>query len=316
MSKVTKHVLAVVVLTVGVGVLVVDRSDRPAAAETPLSDSASVQARADALYESFNGSTRERDAGAVLQAYALNGGMDGCMEAAGFPGWDWSMPRAKNPVNHGLETTTFFAPPLTLRHTDALLEAAPAIRADAKARTVTLNEDEDAAVGRCIETVPPTSDDSGVSSPATATQLREVWWDMLDGLDTEYGDGAKYHSCIAERDIPGLGAIRSPTEATERLTELHPSTADLPVSATDPAVRSAEWLRLVEAESAWTQVDWLCRSATYNEHLADVAAALDEFEEQHAQQIVAARSGWNEISSAATKLGYDGTYGVISASAR
>jgi len=286
--------------------------DQPVYAAAPTEDSARVQALADAVFSSFNGSRPERDAGAVLEAYALNGGLSRCMEQAGFANWDWSLPRAKNPTSHGLGTSVFFGPPLAQEHTTALLESAPSIKADQRARTLDLTPSQDEQVTVCLPTIRSTPEDEALNSPLEASRLRELWWQMIDELDATHGDLDEYSKCIAASSVDGLpDGVATADDAANALYGLRPESSNLPESRQDPLTASGEWLSLVQAEAAWDAVDWGCRGETYNRELEAVASAVQDFSETYAEEIDTARRQWEEISRGAAALGYDGTYGPV-----
>ena len=303
--------VAAAAVTAGVVVLVADVPGESATAADPVEASAAVQDQADAVFESFSGSRLERDAGAVLAARALNGGMDQCMEQAGFPEWDWSMPRAQNPSTRGLASSEFFAEPLARTFTTTTLESSDSIKADAAARTAVLSGEEDEAVGACLESVPPTSEAAAQSTPPEAAALREEWWSMLDSLDDKYGDATTYAECLASTPMGGLGTISSREEATGALSALLPSVDLLPTSQSDPKVDGAAWKSLLAAEAVWEEVDWGCRASVYNNHLADVAAAIDGFATENAERIQQAELAWDATLQEAEALGFRGSYGPI-----
>ena len=233
------------------------------------------------------------------------------MEQAGFPEWDWSMPRAQNPSTRGLASSEFFAEPLARTFTTTTLESSDSIKADAAARTAVLSGEEDEAVGACLESVPPTSEAAAQSTPPEAAALREEWWSMLDSLDDKYGDATTYAECLASTPMGGLGTISSREEATGALSALLPSVDLLPTSQSDPKVDGAAWKSLLAAEAVWEEVDWGCRASVYNNHLADVAAAIDGFATENAERIQQAELAWDATLQEAEALGFRGSYGPI-----
>jgi len=312
-SKVHAAWLSVAALTIGATIAVSHfYNGQSVYAAAPSDESLRVQALSDAVYSSFDGTQAERDAGAVLQAYALNGGLDQCMEQAGYANWDWSVPRAQNATTPGLGTSEFFGPPLAQEHTTALLESAASAKADQKARTRTLTPAQDKQVRVCLDTTPPAAGDDALNSPPEASRLRELWWTMLRDLDEKYGDPYAYAQCIADSTAAGLpDGVTSADSVSTALSTLHPETQNLPESRQDPLTASSEWQALVRAEAAWEAVDWGCRGEVYNRHIEAVGSAVQEFSETHAEEIVVARTQWEEITKEAASLGYDGTFGPV-----
>lgn len=309
-----KYLAAALMLLTGVGVLGATAMGGPATAQPPTPMSAAVQTRADEVFASFNGTAAERDAGALMQAYALNHPMAVCMASRGFPDWDWSLPRAQNPEGHGLESSRIFAAPLSHAVSSGLMAAAESIRADATARQATPSPAELDAIQWCVDSTPPVADGDAPTSPPAATTLREEWWKMLSDLDTTYGDLDAYAKCLSQARIPGLPQISSRDEAVYALTALQPAAAELPTAATDARAHSATWTRLVAAEGAWEAADWTCRSHAYNDHLNGVGDAVEQFAKEHAAQIADARQGWAELFAEAKSKGYrPGIYGPIGA---
>lgn len=103
---------ALLVAAVALGALALRKTTDSDAAASPSVDSIRVQAHANRVFERFHGTQRQRNAGGVLQAYALNGAMDRCMEQAGVPSWDWSATRNTAPRVHATATSVFFSEPM------------------------------------------------------------------------------------------------------------------------------------------------------------------------------------------------------------
>lgn len=220
--------LAVLALSMGAGALYMNLSSRTASAAPPVEESAAIQKKADAIFELFNGSKLQRDAGAVLVAHSLNGGMDSCMEAAGYPEWDWSMPRAQNPVGHGLESSIYFAEPYARAYSTAAMQTSGAIRADLAARTAEFSKQETIAITKCVDSVPPASDEAASATPPEASRLRVQWWAMIGALDDKFGSD-QYARCLVSEPVSGLGTVGSRDEAVNALTLLEPEPTALPM---------------------------------------------------------------------------------------
>jgi hypothetical protein len=192
-----------------------------------------------------------------------------------------------------------------------MLESAEASQADAAALSRELSPEEDSAVGECLDTVPRVSDEEAAPAPPAAARLRDQWWAMLRDLDEKYGDGSAYAKCLSDSNIDGLEQITSPDEATYALYDLLPPADLRPTSADAPQADGAPWRNLLAAEAAWEQADWECRGNVYNDHIADVAAAIDTFAAAHATDITQARLAWEETLARAEALGYDGSFTAL-----
>ena len=72
---------------------------------------AAVRRRAQEIYESFAGTSEERDADGFVHAYQSMGSMDVCMDDAGYPEFDWTLGRLPGvPVDPLIATQWFGAP--------------------------------------------------------------------------------------------------------------------------------------------------------------------------------------------------------------
>jgi hypothetical protein len=300
-------VLAVVVgLGLGVASLVPSAEGAPSPAPV-LEDSERLQRRVDSLYRQFAGTVYERDAAGVVQAYRMNGEMDACMEQEGYPEWDWSLPRSKNPPSVGFWASTFFERPMSAPHSTAVLATGPAVAAEHETMMAEIPEDVQRVINSCSGR---TKTGSAQSTPRVAMRLNDQWWRLLDEIDARYGDHDQYRECLADTDFGELGRINDITDAAMALERLDPSAAELG----DGSLKdSAAWQRMVEAEEIWDQDEYNCRHEVYNRHLADAVADAEEFVQSNAAAIAEARVAWGEVVAEAEKLGYDGTFKPLGA---
>jgi hypothetical protein len=280
---------------------------------SPAEASASIQQRANETFERFNGTAHQRNAGGVLQAYALNGAMDACMDEQGFPGWDWSAARNTAPRSNATATSVFFAEPLGNAFSRSLSDRAAELRSERRLLTTPAQPAEDAAIDLCLEITPPTSDDAAdaQSAPPEAQALRAKWWGMLEELDARHGDVATYNRCMSEADLATVpGDVRTPADADTILSTLVPSGDEIPV---DPNLEGASdgWQRLIAVENEIERIDWDCRREVYNEHLGALESAIVAFETEHQAQIAAAAAAWPRIVEEAEQLGYTGQAGPL-----
>ena len=273
--------------------------------------STELDAEARAIFQAFNGTRLQNDASGVLQAWALNGAMDVCMAARGYPEWDWSQGRNYAPDLDPLTNSIFFAQPLD----NTVSETAVSIRPRMVAEEELMSDDPDAttleAIRDCVESTPEQSDDAvaKTSQPLNVTQLREDWWRMMYDLDDRFGDVEAYNECMADSDLSILNEQgRSVEELDEALNSLVPGADQIPASATADAASDA-WQRLLSAEREVSAADWRCRADVYNAHVDDVRAAVANFAARHAAEIDLARQGWQAIEVRAGELGFSAQTG-------
>lgn len=278
----------------------------------PSASSTAVQARADEVFETLDGTVRQRNASGALQAWSLNGAMDQCMEREGFAAWDWSTTRNIAPRTNALATSVFFASPLSHSYSNALMDMAESARAEQKKRMATLSPEEDAAVGRCLEATPraPDSAATTVSTPDGVPDLRSAWWAMLRSWDRQFGDVDDYHACFATASsASGLDAGADSWQ--QELAGLAPSPLDMPSSETSAQATAPAWSVFRRTEALLETVDWQCRRAAYADHLDEVDAAVSAFAQTHAETIDRAQVGWRDIEDRAAALGFHGQSGSL-----
>jgi hypothetical protein len=238
----------------------------------------------------------------VVQAYRMNGEMDECMEQEGYPEWDWSLPRSKNPPSVGFWASTFFERPMSAPHSSTVLATAPAVVAERRTMMTEITGDLQQVINSCSGR---TRTGSSQSTPRVALRLNNQWWRLLDDIDARYGDHDRYRECLADTDFGELGPINDITDAAMSLERLDPSAAELGDGSPQD---SAAWQRMIAAERVWDRGEYDCRHEVYNRHLADAVADAEQFVRSNAAAIAEARVAWAEVVAEAEKLGYDGTY--------
>jgi len=282
--------------------------------DPPSDTSLALHARANEVFEAFNGTVRQRDASGVLQAWSLNGAMDKCMEDAGFPQWDWSATRNAAPRTNALGTSVFFSEPMVHAYSNALMDIVESSRAEERLRTSVLTPDEDAAVGKCLEATPVTSDEAATSysTPEVAAALRSHWWVMVDSFDSKYGDMSAYTSCFGRGDRElevDLGVTGDSWQQV--LAELAPPPSKTPPDAASQLTTAPAWSSFTQTEALVESIDWTCRAAIYEAHLDEVESAVDQFLADHADEIAQAQAEWLKVEQRATELGFYGQDGSI-----
>jgi len=270
---------------------------------------AELEAQARETFEAINGTPVQNDAAGVLRAWAINGAMDRCMEAHGYPGWDWSQGRTVAPAADPLSASTFFARPLGMPVSETALEIRTQIAGEEALMAVHPDKAENAVIDICIEQTPPAPDArvSRASQPPQAQRLREAWWQLTYDIDAEFGDLERYHRCLDDAHLSVLEESGQPAgELGEVMASLVPASNDIPASVdADPSTFSAAWRHLVDTERDVSQVDWACRADVYTAHVDEVAAAIATFADDHAEQIDQTRRAWADVLERAEALGFD-----------
>jgi hypothetical protein len=281
----------------------VQHSPTPLATAAPSASSAELQRHADEVFEQFNGTPEQRDASSLLQAWSLNGAMDVCMAAEGFPEWDWSALHNSAPRTNALDPSLFFAPPLNHSYSNSVRDSTAFLLAEEALRTTRLSKAESEAADRCADSTPSTSDSdaSAASTPEVVAKLRDEWWSMLAGWE-RYGNVGDYNTCFA------TAADGLPIRVTDGdswkggLPGLRPRPAEIPPTSAGDVRGSADWQGFVKVEGALEAVDWACRGVTYEAHVDDVSGEIDSFAEDHAAEIEEAVSAWDDVQRRAAVL--------------
>lgn len=299
----------------------VNTADLSLANTAPLpvpSESATLQSQANAIFERFNGTPFQRDAAGVLQAWALNGPMDGCMSDAGYPKWDWSTTRNMSPRTNALGSSTFLAAPMSNAQSNAAKDMVSSIRAEESLRTMEISLDEQKAVLSCLDQVPQVSDElaESASVPEVIQHLRSDSWSMLNELDQKYGSLTAYAACFHNLAAPEDLIDSAQSDWHEYLAGLLPRASELPGPTTLPDAASLEWKAFVATETKLELLDWRCRGATYVGNLDRALQAVEQFKADHIAEIDQATAAWLLVVDRAKDLGFHGQQGSIEASSQ
>ncbi len=272
-----------------------------------------VRHEAAVLYERFVGTERQRNAGGVVAAYALNGAMDACMEDEGFPDWDWSILRPYATPVDALTSTVWFAEPHARFKSEDVMPQLPSMRVEAALSAEgRMPPDREAAASRCFSATPRTSDDAAGTAavPPLAQDLIDQWFVLMTKAGQELGgDVRAFTSCMDHADISVLVDNKSPyADLGVAMSSLVPADLDqIPASDADPAVASPHWQRLLRAEQEVINADWACRRDVYERSIMDLAPVIRDFAEENAAAILDAEKAWDDKVEEAAHLGYDGS---------
>lgn len=272
-----------------------------------------VRSEALRVYESFAGTKYQQEAGEVMRAYAVNGPMDECLEARGFPEWDWSLSRGYAYPYDPLTSTEWFAD--LGRRTFSEREIAAR---DFLAAEVVMNSDGgrsaqyEEAIDECSATAVRGSEEevAAAGQPAGAQQLIEAWWATMSEAGVEVGgDLDDYYSCMDAAAIPVLDGVG---RGYDEIAQVMSSQAvPAPEPGTDPANYSDEWKRFLAIEGTVIAADVACRADVYERGITAIGPIVAEFERAHAHEIVAIQAGWSDAVERAEAFGYTGEPGPL-----
>jgi hypothetical protein len=267
------------------------------------------------VYEQFAGSTDERNAGFVLQAYALNGAMDECMSEQGYPEWDWSLSREYAGPADPLGSDWFGALQRPYWSQNEM------VMRDFGAAELVMNADDASpeyghAVDRCLDlTQGKGSDESleAASMPEGSPSLISQWDSMLMKAEEDLmGDTAPYWNCMDDSSIEQVKAGgQSYEEILPKISGMAAAAGPAPAVDADPSTYSTEWKEFLAIEQEVLDADEACRGDVYREHIGGLLPRIEVFARDHADQIEAADTGWRDIVSKAEELGYTGQSGPL-----
>ncbi|MGD9960161.1 hypothetical protein [Nocardioides sp.] len=274
-------------------------------AGVPSASSEGTQDYADSVFEAFDGTMDQRDASGMLQAWALNGAMDECISAGGFPEWDFSAARNRAPATTALVTSVFFARPMSHQYSHVLIDIVDQRLAMEGTGGRVMSRSERDVMHACSDSTTPASDETAVkdATPPGVSELREKWWAMLARLDQRFGDADSYDDCVREQLVGTFPEAEAQDFSWQiSLQRAAPRASDTPRSATDDNLTHA-WIDYVNLEEEFESADWRCRGAVYNEHIDDARDAVADFADDHRDDIEAAQAGWSTIVQDAEDLG-------------
>jgi hypothetical protein len=271
-----------------------------------------VRAQAAEVYVSFAGTIDQRNAGFVMRAFTFNHAMDECMDAAGYPEWDWSLSRNYASETDPLASGVWLAEPNRSIRSDALIAQRLRLLADDEMNQDSMSEKEMDAVRSCVESAPTVSENEAeaATTPPVAQKLIQEWHKTIGAYaQSTHGEG-DYYACVDEASLDvlratGLGA----EDLGQALSALDPSNAAIPTP--EAKEFSTEWKDFLAAEKAITDVDWNCRKDVYADLIGRLGPVVDEFAEAHSVQIAEAKRGGRQIEAAAAELGYAGQPGSL-----
>ena len=257
------------------------------------------------LYSDWAGSAAEHQAAEVVIAFRMNGDYSACMDALRYRR-PWQETISPAPVEKDPLLYSFWAAgKLDGYYASKVINGEIGQRVERRANSIDAVDDEAGAELACREQHPGVSDDdvSAVRYPAVVTELTGAWAVALEPVIEAGGDIAIYNDCMESSGVIDQVGARSTDEARDHLSSLMP-VGSVPIGA---ETQTAEWSAYLEVERAFVDADWTCRQGVRASLGDEVSAALDAFEEAHADQIQQARDHWEAISGEASDLGWTPT---------
>lgn len=266
-------------------------------------DNLAVQDQANVVWDSFGGTTAQRNAEGLVRNWALNGSLHECMVEHGFTDRNWAAAANQAPRTNALGSSAYFASPTGGAYSNALSDVRSSLVAEEKLRVGEVSADELTAVDACLEASAPVSDAaaSAAATPTVVRELRDEWWSMISEFDAENGDAASYNECFdteLQTNHPNIVAAADSWQVT--LAQAAPSPQEVPVeSTTEP---SDDWLRFMELEHDLETADWECREPYYSDHIDDLSTRIEQFVQDNAADIARAHAAWLPIIEEAREL--------------
>lgn len=297
----------------GCGTQVADGTNAEASSNYSAAD---VRAEAQRVYESFAGAQDQRDASYVVQTYTRNGPLDECLAQRGYPEWDWSLSRPYASPYDALRPSVWFAEPGDRIYSENEIATRPFAEAEK-----VMNADDRWPAGfsktllECEDSIKPASDTEveNASRPAGSAKLIESWRTALTEAGEKLGGSFDaYFDCMAAADLTVLKANGASYDDLAAVMAGEADKAGPPPAADqDPSTYSDAWKGFLATEDQVLAADTACRSDVCDANIGKVMATITDFSESHADEIAAARKGWDEVVAKAAQLGYHGQVGPL-----
>lgn len=279
-----------------------------------------VRARAQLAYESFAGTVAQRDALAVVNAYAGNEAMDTCMAESGFPDWDWSLSRTYADPEDALNTSAWLEMPMGRYRSHDLVAAKPFLLAEHE-MDADPDPESSAAVSSCLEQsdVQPSKAYGDAAEPLVE-RLKNQWWGYIADFDADRMPSyATYVTCMESADVTLMAGMEDTIESESFETAMgyamsgaSPPDASIPSDPDDPEQwANPDWQKFLSQEEEFDRADWGCRKDVYATFIEDLAPAIGAFADEHAEEIAEAGRYWQRVEERAAALGYTGQIGPL-----
>lgn len=249
------------------------------------------------------GATSDAQAGEVLAANSLNGRVDSCLEARGYPRFDWRasiFPPANDTTPATVyavltsDTRSLFADDYVPGRESADVERrlnSPPNRSDA----------EIAAEDSCLEEarkVDVSDDDlDAMKLPPEVAELRDSWREELARAESEVVAPEKVMSCFDALELTEARG-RAGNELATLASEVHREIEAEGLSADEADAKFAAW------DSAIVQGIRECSEPYVEAAQESISAAYAKFASEHADEIEQAERAWAAVRRDATSLGW------------
>lgn len=249
-----------------------------------------------------------------MRAYVLNFGMDRCMQAAGYPDWDWSLSRQYAGPVDPLASGVWFGEPNRPFRSQQLVAQQRRLRADDTMNADDVSPQRQAAVLSCVNSTPRASDSEAESAtmPPVVAQLVSEWSNTISAAAAAAADTSAYYECMDAAKIPVLVGTGLPaTELSEAISTLGPNSADIPASPSDPAAAGDAWQSFLRSEKTITDADWSCRQDVYQRRIGDLVPVITRFATEHSTEMADAQAQWERVAKEAADVGFTGQVGAL-----
>lgn len=277
--------------------------DEPTAT-TPSARSEQIAAAAADLFYQWYGTTEDRTSAEFLVAHALNGDMAECMADQGYE-WDGTLAAQAAIPEDPLGPSIWTNAPMSRIFSNPYLANAAFMRAE---RVMNADDgvdpDEAQAQAACEESSPGATDAEidATRHPQGQEELMADWRAGLRKATAEFGGYDVYAACLADADISLIRGEENTAENFQMALRQHaPQADDLPREGQPDGTDA--WQEFLELESQWVDADWTCRADTYDEAMAKVPAFLDQFQDEHAEEINQVEATWADTREDAAALG-------------
>lgn len=263
-------------------------------------DVAQVEQDAAAIFDALTGTATQREAVHYLQFEALNHGFHECLTGHGqevsttfVPIWTGYV---SNPTSGAWLGRLNYKPSETAlaQRSVALADEA----AEAAARVDASDPEYMAAATECVAETPEVNTNSLPGPPAGAQELTGQFEQLMNEVEEELGPISAYQECMG-----GLGIDLSSAEDEGWQGLYETLTGEMPRPPDPGDEPSAAWTSYLTYETKAIAADTECRQGKYHQGLGLLSPKLDQFAEEHGDEIQRIAIDWAAAEVAAGKAG-------------
>lgn len=264
-------------------------------------------------FERWSGGVWDRQAAAVISAYANNGAQADCIAEKGLR-WDWR--RGIPPIR----TESYYLQSPLLAPPERFVTFERQVNAEAAALEPAHHETPPEPLASALDECSLTTGGPGkilgqmseeeiqaLTMPSAVEDLTIEWEAMLVEASAEFGNPATVMACIEKTKISDgpLGDIPAGRAGQRWLTAVEDS---LPPADRSPRLGSTstdqDWVEAQAAEAQLATALWECHDDSFSQALANLEAALPRFEKNQAVDLAEAEQGWARVRELADELGW------------